>query len=109
MTDGGDVLLDAGDLVAGYLPEIDILRGCSITVERGEMVGIIGPNGAGKSTLIKTVIGLVPVRSGHLLLDGDDIAGLSAHELVERGVGYVPQRDNVFSTLTVDDNLRMGC
>lgn len=108
MTDS-TTLLDAGDLVAGYLPEIDILRGCSVTVDRGEMVGIIGPNGAGKSTLIKTIIGLVPVRSGHLLLDGDDIVGLSAHELVERGVGYVPQRDNVFATLTVDDNLRMGC
>lgn len=109
MVDSGPSLLDAGELIAGYLPEIDILRGCSVTVERGEMVGIIGPNGAGKSTLIKTVIGLVPVRSGHLLLEGADITGLSAHELVERGVGYVPQRDNVFSTLTVDDNLRMGC
>jgi branched-chain amino acid transport system ATP-binding protein len=103
------LLLDARDVVAGYLPGIDILHGCNLEVFDGEIVGIIGPNGAGKSTLLKAVFGLVPVRSGTVHLRGDSIASLRAHELVERGVGYVPQVRNVFATLTVDDNLRMGC
>lgn len=102
-------LLEATDLVAGYLPGVDILNGCNVTVERNEIVGIIGPNGAGKSTLIKTIFGLVPVRRGRITLDGDDITSVPAHELVRRGVGYVPQLHNVFSALTVEDNLRMGC
>lgn len=102
-------LLLADDVFAGYLPGIDILRGCSLGVGDGEMVGIIGPNGAGKSTLIKAIIGLVPVRKGQVRFRDDDITGLAAHVLVERGVGYVPQRDNVFATLSVADNLRMGC
>jgi branched-chain amino acid transport system ATP-binding protein len=101
-------LLEARDVVAGYLPGIDILNGCDIDVADGELVGIIGPNGAGKSTLLKAVFGLVPVRSGTVTLRGDDITRLRAHELVHRGVGYVPQARNVFPTLTVEDNLRMG-
>ena len=101
-------LLEVRDLVAGYLPGIDILHGCDLTVADGELVGIIGPNGAGKSTLLKAVFGLVPVRSGSVELRGDDITRSRAHELVERGVGYVPQVRNVFATLTVEDNLRMG-
>src|SRR5690606_30995772 len=71
-------------------------------------VGIIGPNGAGKSTLIKTIFGLVPVRRGRVVLRGEDISRLPAHELVERGVGYVAQRDNVFPSLTIAENLWMG-
>jgi branched-chain amino acid transport system ATP-binding protein len=101
-------LLAAEDVVAGYVPEVDILRGCTLRVDDGEVVGIIGANGAGKSTLVKAVFGLVPVRSGRVRLRGDDITALAAHELVARGVGYVAQRDNVFPSLTVDDNLRMG-
>jgi len=100
--------LAARDVVAGYLAGVDILRGCSIEVGDGEIVGVIGPNGAGKSTLIKTVFGLVPVRSGQVVLGDQDITGLAAHELVRRGVGYVPQVRNVFAHLTIDDNLRMG-
>lgn len=103
-----DPVLVADDVVAGYLPGVDILRGCSVEVGAGELVGIIGPNGAGKSTLIKAVFGLVPVRSGVVRLRGDDITSLVAHQLVAAGVGYVPQRDNVFSSLTVEENLRMG-
>lgn len=101
-------LLVAREVVAGYLPGIDILNGVDLTLAEGELVGIIGPNGAGKSTFLKTIFGLVPVRSGTIELRGDDIAGLAAHELVARGVGYVPQRENVFPSLTVDENLRMG-
>lgn len=101
-------LLEADSVVAGYLPGIDILHGCNLVVEDGELVGIIGPNGAGKSTLLKAMFGLVPVRSGRVLLRGEEITGRRAHELVERGVGYVPQVRNVFAALTVEDNLRMG-
>jgi len=101
-------LLIAQGVTAGYLPGIDILRGVDLTLADGEMIGIIGPNGAGKSTLVKAIFGLVEVRDGLVTLRGDDISNLSAHELVALGVGYVPQRANVFPSLTVEDNLRMG-
>ncbi|MFV9673542.1 MAG: ABC transporter ATP-binding protein [Acidimicrobiia bacterium] len=103
-----DQLLIADGVVAGYLPGVDILRGVDLTLADGELVGIIGPNGAGKSTLVKAIFGLVPVREGLVTLRGDDISNLAAHELVALGVGYVPQRANVFPSLTVEDNLRMG-
>lgn len=103
-----DLVLEAKDLVAGYLPDVDILNGCNLTLRRGELVGIIGPNGAGKSTLVKTIFGLVPVRSGRVLLGGEDITNLDAHQLVARGVGYVPQTRNVFPSLSVVENLEMG-
>lgn len=104
----GEPLLIADELVAGYLPGVNILNGCNITVHDGELVGIIGPNGAGKSTCLKAVFGLIPVRDGSVTLRGEDIANLKAHELVERGVGYVPQNNNVFPRLTVRENLEMG-
>ncbi len=100
--------LTAEGVVAGYLPGVDILTGVDLTLGDGELVGIIGPNGAGKSTLVKAIFGLVPVRQGTVLLDDEDISNSAAHELVARGVGYVPQRENVFGTLTVEENLRMG-
>jgi ABC-type branched-subunit amino acid transport system ATPase component len=103
-----EYLLQATDLVAGYIPEVDILNGMNLTVAPTEMVGIIGPNGAGKSTFLKAVLGLVPVRSGHVYLEGEDITGHKAHQLVARGVGFVPQTNNVFPSLTVLENLEMG-
>ena len=108
MAEAAAPLLDASDLVAGYLPGVDILNGCSLTLGADEIVGVVGPNGAGKSTLVKTMFGLVPVRSGRVSLAGDDITALPAYQLVARGVGYVPQTHNVFSALSVEDNLRMG-
>jgi len=102
-------LLDARDVVAGYLPGVDILNGCSLEVHPGEIIGIIGPNGAGKSTLVKVLFGLVPLRRGSVHLRGEDVTREPPHELVKRGVGYVPQLRNVFPSLTVEDNLRMGC
>jgi branched-chain amino acid transport system ATP-binding protein len=101
-------LLTATDITAGYLPGIDILNGIDLAVAEGELVGIIGPNGAGKSTLLKALFGLVDIRSGAVRLGDDDITGLPAHVLVGRGIGYVPQRENVFPSLTIDENLRMG-
>ncbi len=96
------------DLVAGYVPGVDILQGCSVHVNKGELVGIIGPNGAGKSTLIKAMFGLVPVRSGRVMLGNKDISALPAHTLVGHGLGYVPQNNNVFPSLTIEENLQMG-
>jgi branched-chain amino acid transport system ATP-binding protein len=101
-------LLVAEGIVAGYLPGIDILNGVDFELGDGELVGIIGPNGAGKSTLVKAIFGLVRIRSGRVSLREDDITGLSAHRLVALGVGYVPQLANVFPSLTVEENLRMG-
>ncbi len=103
-----ETLMVAENVTAGYLPGVDILTGVDLTLDDGELVGIIGPNGAGKSTLIKAIFGLVDVRSGTVTLRDDDITSLAAHELVGRGVGYVPQRANVFPSLSVTDNLRMG-
>lgn len=98
----------AKGIVAGYLPGVDILTGVDLELDRGELVGVIGPNGAGKSTLVKAMFGLVEVRSGAVTLLGEDVTNLPAHELVARGIGYVPQRANVFQSLSVEDNLRMG-
>jgi branched-chain amino acid transport system ATP-binding protein len=104
----GELLLQADNLTAGYVPEVNILNGCSLELFQGELVGIIGPNGAGKSTLLKSLFGLIPVRDGRVTLRGEDITSLKAHDLVEKGVGYVPQIDNVFPRLTVEENLQMG-
>jgi branched-chain amino acid transport system ATP-binding protein len=104
-----DDIITVDEVVAGYVPEVNILNGCNLVVRPGEFVGIIGPNGAGKSTLLKAVLGLVTVRSGTVTLKGEDITGRKAHELVERGVAFVPQTRNVFPSLTVRENLEMGC
>jgi branched-chain amino acid transport system ATP-binding protein len=103
------IVLHAQDLVAGYIPEVNILNGCDLEVRAGEFVGIIGPNGAGKSTLLKAILGMCKIRSGSITLNGQDITGRKAHELVPLGVGYVPQTKNVFPSLTVKENLEMGC
>ena len=101
-------LVRADDLVAGYVPGVNILRGCDFYLQDGELVGIIGPNGAGKSTLLKTLFGLIPVRSGSVTLRGEEITSAPAHRLVSMGVGYVPQNNNVFPSLTIEENMQMG-
>ena len=93
---------------AGYLPGINILNECSLTANEGELIGIIGPNGAGKSTLLKSIFGLVNVRKGKIMLNGEDITNLKANKLVAKGVAFVPQSDNVFPSLTIEENLQMG-
>lgn len=102
------VLLQARDLRAGYTPEVDIVRGCDIDLYEGELVSVIGPNGAGKSTLIKSLFGLIPVRAGTVRFSGEEVTGAPTHRLVEAGIGYVPQTENIFPTLTVEENLEMG-
>jgi neutral amino acid transport system ATP-binding protein len=101
-------VVEVKDLTAGYLPGVNILNGTNLTAAKGELVGIIGPNGAGKSTLLKAIFGQVKVRGGEILLNGDSIAGLKADKLVGRGVGFVPQNNNVFPSLTIEENLQMG-
>jgi branched-chain amino acid transport system ATP-binding protein len=101
-------VIDAQHLDAGYLPGINILNDCSLQAYPGELIGIIGPNGAGKSTLLKALFGLVNIRSGKVLLNGEDITNLKANKLVEAGVGFVPQTNNVFPSLTIEENMQMG-
>jgi branched-chain amino acid transport system ATP-binding protein len=101
-------VVETKDLVAGYLPGVNILNGANFFADQGELVGIIGPNGAGKSTLLKAIFGLLKVREGEILLNGESIANLKANQLVARGVGFVPQNNNVFPSLTIEENLQMG-
>ncbi|HET9118001.1 MAG TPA: ABC transporter ATP-binding protein [Pseudonocardiaceae bacterium] len=101
-------LLRADDLVAGYLPGVNILQECNFFLRQGEIVGIIGPNGAGKSTLLKAMFGLIPVRKGTVALRDVDVTSAKAHTLVTKGVGYVPQSGNVFGSLSIEENMQMG-
>jgi branched-chain amino acid transport system ATP-binding protein len=103
-----NAVLRCDELIAGYLPGVNILNGSDLYVGEGELIGIIGPNGAGKSTLLKAMFGLVNIRSGTVVLKGEDITNMKAHSLVARGVGYVPQTNNVFPSLTIEENLEMG-
>ena len=95
-------------VVAGYARGLPVVHGASIAVDRGEVVTLIGPNGAGKSTLLKAIAGLVGIEAGRVRLDGRDVTGLPTHAVVAAGIGYVPQTGNVFTTLTVHENLRVG-
>ncbi len=108
VTNGAPPVLATERLVAGYVPEVDVLTSVDIVIRQGEMVTIVGPNGAGKSTLIKAIIGLLRPRQGRVLLHGEDVTGERPHRLVARGLGYVPQRENVFPSLTVEENLQLG-
>ena len=101
-------VLRADDLIAGYLPGVNILNGADLYCQEGELVGIIGPNGAGKSTLLKACFGLVKVSSGTVRLKGQDVTNQRADVLVSAGIGFVPQSNNVFPSLTIEENLEMG-
>lgn len=101
-------LIRADKLLAGYFPGVNILNEADLYAHEGELVGIIGPNGAGKSTLLKALFGLVHVNSGSVTLRDEDITNLRADQLVRRGVGFVPQTNNVFPSLTIEENMQMG-
>lgn len=104
---GGPFLI--GDtMTGGYGKGPDILHGCTIAVEKGEIAVIVGPNGAGKSTAMKAVFGMLDVRQGHVRLDGEDITALSPQDRVAKGMGFVPQTSNIFTSMTVEENLEMG-
>ena len=95
-------------MTGGYGKGADILHSCTIAVERGEIAVIVGPNGAGKSTAMKAVFGMLSLREGRIVLDGDDITALSPQDRVVRGMGFVPQTNNIFTSMTVEENLEMG-
>lgn len=100
--------LEVEGLQAGYEPGLPILRGASLAVRPGEITAVLGPNGAGKSTLVKAVAGLVPVTGGRVRLGGRDITGAPAHRLAHQGLAFVPQTENVFVNLTVEENLDLA-
>lgn len=101
-------ILTVSALVSGYDPGVPIVRGASMTVAPGEIVVILGPNGAGKSTFIKSIAGLVPKVSGSVRLEGREIAAVPAHRLVHEGLAFVPQTENVFGLMSVEDNLLLA-
>ncbi|APG47021.1 ABC transporter ATP-binding protein [Phaeobacter porticola] len=105
--DGGPFLI--GDtMTGGYGKGPDILHDCTIAVDKGEIAVIVGPNGAGKSTAMKAVFGMLDVRSGAVRLDGEDITQLTPQDRVIKGMGFVPQTSNIFTSMTVEENLEMG-
>lgn len=100
--------LSVRGLVAGYDPDLPIVKGVAFDVARGETLAILGPNGAGKSTLIKALAGLVLCQAGTVHLEGEDVTGARAHTLVRRGLGFVPQTDNIFTRMTIRENLMIA-
>ena len=99
---------EGNKMTAGYGDGPDIISSCTIKVEKGEIVAILGPNGAGKSTAMKTMLGLLNLKSGNVIIDGEDITSLSPQDRVKRGISFVPQSKNVFPELTVKENLEVG-
>lgn len=100
-------VLDIAGVDSGY-GDVQVLNGIDVHVGPEEMICLVGPNGAGKSTVLKTAFGLLEPWAGSVLLDGEEIGGMAPEEIVREGVGYVPQTENVFGTLSIDENLRMG-
>ncbi|WP_112309517.1 ABC transporter ATP-binding protein [Pseudogemmobacter bohemicus] len=95
------------NMTGGYGP-VDILHSCTLAVEKGEIAVIVGPNGAGKSTAMKAVFGMLSLRAGSVRLDGEDITKLTPQARVRKGMGFVPQTHNIFTSMTVEENLEMG-
>ena len=95
-------------MTGGYGNGPDIINSCSVDVNKGEIVSILGPNGAGKSTAMKAMLGLLNLKSGTVKIDGKDISNLSPQDRVKKGISFVPQNKNVFSGMTVEENLEMG-
>ena len=97
-----------GEAMTGGYGGADILHACTIAVEKGQIAVIVGPNGAGKSTAMKAVFGMLKLRAGHVKLDGEDITALTPQARVAKGMGFVPQTHNIFTSMTVEENLEMG-
>ncbi|EEX10799.1 branched-chain amino acid ABC transporter, ATP-binding protein [Ruegeria lacuscaerulensis ITI-1157] len=105
---GGGPFLIGDSMTGGYGKGPDILHDCTISVDKGEIAVIVGPNGAGKSTAMKAVFGMLDLRAGSVRLDGEDITNLSPQDRVVKGMGFVPQTSNIFTSMTVQENLEMG-
>ena len=102
------IILQAENITAGYTREVNILYEVGIRLKSGQIVSVIGPNGAGKSTLLKTIFGIVRPTNGKISLKNEDITGLKPDKVANKGISYVPQVDNVFPSLTIQENLEMG-
>lgn len=103
-----DAVLATSALVAGYEPDLPIVRGVDLAVARGELVVLLGPNGAGKSTFVKAIAGMVPVHSGRIHLGGRDITDVAPHRKVAEGLAFVPQTENVFASMSILENLQIA-
>ena len=99
---------EGNSMTGGYGNGPDIISSCTVNVNKGEIVSILGPNGAGKSTAMKAMLGLLNLKSGSIIIDGKDISKLSPQDRVKEGISFVPQTKNVFSGMTVEENLEMG-
>lgn len=104
----GQPFLIGEAMTGGYGKGADILHDCTVSVEKGEIAVIVGPNGAGKSTAMKAVFGMLNLRKGRVVLDGEDITHLTPQARVAKGMGFVPQTSNIFTSMTVEENLEMG-
>jgi ABC-type branched-subunit amino acid transport system ATPase component len=102
------IILEADNITAGYTREVNILSDVNIRLKSGQIVSVIGPNGAGKSTLLKTIFGILKPTTGKISLKDEDITGLKPDKVAKRGISYVPQVDNIFPSLTIQENLEMG-
>jgi ABC-type branched-subunit amino acid transport system ATPase component len=102
------IILKADNITAGYTSEVNILKDVDLRLKQGQIVTIIGPNGAGKSTLLKTIFGILKPSNGKVSLKDEDITGLKPDKVAQKGISYVPQVDNVFPSLTIQENLEMG-
>ncbi|MGD2038226.1 MAG: ABC transporter ATP-binding protein [Desulfobacterales bacterium] len=102
------IILEAKDITAGYTTEVNILYEVDIRLKSGQIVSVIGPNGAGKSTLLKTIFGILKPTTGKINLKEEDITGLKPDKVAKKGISYVPQVNNVFPSLTIQENLEMG-
>ena len=101
-------VLECNAIAAGYVKDLNILQGVDLVVKEKEIVSIIGPNGAGKSTLLKAIMGLINISGGRFYINGIEKTNLATHNIVNEGIGYVPQVANVFPSLTIEENLEIG-
>jgi len=101
-------ILECNGIAAGYVKGLNILQGVDLVVSEGEIISIIGPNGAGKSTLLKAIMGLINISAGRFFINGSDRTNISTHKIVNEGIGYVPQVENVFPSLTIEENIEIG-
>lgn len=101
-------VIEVNGLASGYVKGLNILQGVDLVLKENEVVSIIGPNGAGKSTLLKAIMGLIPIFGGKIYFKGNELFEIKSHQLVQKGIAYVPQVSNVFQSLTIEENLEMG-
>ncbi len=108
MNDNDNAFLIGENMTGGYGKGADILHDCTVAVDKGQIAVIVGPNGAGKSTAMKAIFGMLNMHKGSIRIDGEDITSLSPQDRVAKGMAFVPQNQNVFTSMTVEENLEMG-